>query len=942
MSLKLSGKIIFFLTLCSFFSSTYLANAESLMSTDGFDRYKFNSVDVWLNLQQKQSEAGSKIDVQANINNRNAYPIVEGSLFIKVYKKSTTYLDEGTNFFKKVPDKQIMNNGDDLVDQFMAVEGINLETNGNKAVNFSYSIPSSAEPGEYKLVTFFQSAEKFNLSGLSFSDDVLGNSASLKVTNNNFTGNVTLDRNKVELNSTPFNLIGFTKFFDAKNDIAVEVPVKNSTSDDQTATLTWELYYWDNLISANKISSQQEEIVLGAKEEKIVSYKIPASDQPVNYLLANLNWNGNHSIVAVRIGRSGVETVRNNFMGLTRFPLAAGTPVTVFATAHAVKQSDNFVEPIEYALGNKGLSDEGATTENLPKYSLTVFLKDKNDKLIKSFDYKGDIGGNITNYESSFTPEENINYVKLQTVLKNEKDDTIDSTEIVFDCDKINPAACLVKTGGEANNDKAVFSKNSLFKVVGLITLLLAVIILVGYKRTHYFSIFLSLITLFWGSMASVPTVSAQDLTFTLGESSLDGLSQQEKVLNGFLGDRAYKSGSGVVEGSYWWVTVKDATARVTYQGESSISEGTSSLHEGDVFYIEDKTKNDPNAIYWLTTGYSVDSPPGCWIEDGASIPPACYYSIYDVDWNINGATYNYKLNGAMTFSPPEINLVATGPVNCVPDGDLKWKCIVTGEGVIDLNLNYGSTSGKFLYEQKTNVDSYTGEFQSKLNCRTARYSNKTLPTKESDYKIAPPGCLVEQFGECSTVSYCNKNYGPFAWPCDEDDPSTLCQGTRKIKVGELEIEVPQDCHACDSNNNLILPPVVMHWNYLVGASESVTCGPADEQSYETLSSTSPNLCNSGDTVINFSGSGPWSWNCQNGVDVSSLCQADITSCNYTCGPNSCDAASCGSTLRRTCYKTNCGGGVAAQSNCNGGAGCPTDICSPCSSLPGHWKEIVP
>ena len=66
-------------------------------------------------------------------------------------------------------------------------------------------------------------------------------------------------------------------------------------------------------------------------------------------------------------------------------------------------------------------------------------------------------------------------------------------------------------------------------------------------------------------------------------------------------------------------------------------------------------------------------------------------------------------------------------------------------------------------------------------------------------------------------------------------------------------------------------------------------CGPDSGSTFSSLSSGSYNLCANGTTVVNFSGSGPWTWGCNglnNGTNDSS-CHADKSGPFIACNSNS-------------------------------------------------------
>jgi hypothetical protein len=131
-----------------------------------FDYYRFGSVQVHLTAPVSSAVSGSSITFSGEITNDNPYPIVDGSLYVRVFKSRGSTID---------------GNGPDVVAQFLVKSGIAIPANGSAPVSFSWKVPSYAESGDYSLATFFTTSRKFNLLGLSFTDDVVGNTVPFSV-----------------------------------------------------------------------------------------------------------------------------------------------------------------------------------------------------------------------------------------------------------------------------------------------------------------------------------------------------------------------------------------------------------------------------------------------------------------------------------------------------------------------------------------------------------------------------------------------------------------------------------------------------------------------------------------------------------------------------------------------------------------------------------------
>lgn len=86
-----------------------------------FDYYHFQSVQTNLTTQEFNFKPGETINFSGPITNQNDYPIVNGSLYVKIFRDRGTMKD---------------NNGSDVVDQFVAVDNISIPAKGETNVSF--------------------------------------------------------------------------------------------------------------------------------------------------------------------------------------------------------------------------------------------------------------------------------------------------------------------------------------------------------------------------------------------------------------------------------------------------------------------------------------------------------------------------------------------------------------------------------------------------------------------------------------------------------------------------------------------------------------------------------------------------------------------------------------------------------------------------------------
>jgi len=125
-----------------------------------FDYYRFGSVPVSLSGKLHEVMQGATMGLVGSIENQNNYELRDVDVILKVFKKSDTV---GKN-----------PNGPDVVDEIVPIQGLTLKAHETLPIRVTYSVPVTLEPGEYQVASFVTSENRFNLSGLSFTDDIIG------------------------------------------------------------------------------------------------------------------------------------------------------------------------------------------------------------------------------------------------------------------------------------------------------------------------------------------------------------------------------------------------------------------------------------------------------------------------------------------------------------------------------------------------------------------------------------------------------------------------------------------------------------------------------------------------------------------------------------------------------------------------------------------------
>lgn len=418
---------------------TFFVHAEDGL-TQCFDYYKFGSVQVDLIPQNKNALAGTNLIFSGTIKNTNPYPIVSGAVYVKVFRR-----DAQSN---------VQANGFELMDQFFAVRDVTIDGQKEVPTSFTWKIPAYAVGGEYMLATYFVTQDKYNLAGLSFTDDITGSLVPFRVTSEQ-TKAVAFDKTSVTVDGQQFLFAAFNPKVEKDKEIKIDFSLKNNHAIPKSTTVKYTLYSWDGLQNQNIIETKTETLSLKALENKKLSFTVKDNKHPVYYLVVESKTDDAKSVINVRFAREGVEKARLNFPALAQYPLVAGSSSTMFACFH------------NSGLGNQ--VDDG---------KVVLTLTDSLGRRLDSYTYTGAITGSMMAVKKSFTPQKDYQNVTLTAELF--VDDTlIETSRTYYECNKLSNEACIVAA------DQAISASTRIMTYVVIIVALLVLIVAIFAYHGH-------------------------------------------------------------------------------------------------------------------------------------------------------------------------------------------------------------------------------------------------------------------------------------------------------------------------------------------------------------------------------------------------------------------------------------------------------------------------
>lgn len=410
-----------------------------------FDDYRFGSVQVEFDSATHTTVSGATLTFAGRAVNENQYPVLDGAVYVKIFRKQTN------------PDLA-QQNGHYLVDQFFASEGLDLPAGGSRDVAFEWKVPAWAISGDYYVAAHFVSARKFNLLGLTFADDVIGNTVDFSVRGVQ-DKSVFLAKNNITLNGVTMRSAAFPLRFSKSEPVQAAATLVNETSRAQKVPVLWTLYRWDAVGEDHELATFREDVTVPANGSKRISYTAIDTQFPVYFLTVTAFDQDAKSILNMRFVREGVDRPRLNFPAVTGFPLRAGQETALFACLH-----------------NSG------TAASVGGNELELSLIAPDGTVIHSAKYAGEVSGAMMAFKDTFIPADTYDRFTLKAVLTRDGA-LVEEAALDYDCTDLG--GCVERsTVGEAGQAIRDLTGNRIFLLIAVVSI--ACLILLAYKLLRH------------------------------------------------------------------------------------------------------------------------------------------------------------------------------------------------------------------------------------------------------------------------------------------------------------------------------------------------------------------------------------------------------------------------------------------------------------------------
>ncbi len=661
-----------------------------------FDHYTFGSVSVNVSPSVQQATAGSDLVFGGTIKNDNKYPLVHGKVVVKIFK-----LTSGA--------KNI--NGSDVVDVIDAAKDVTLPADSSVPISFKWKVPAYIESGNYQAVSYFVTSDKFNLLGLTFTDDIKGNATNFTISGSNES--IRFNKDEVFVNDQEFFFAAYPPHIAKNVDATVRAQIVNNTSKNQSVPVKWKVYAWDAQAAGNFIGEYTENVSIAAGKTAEVKYTFGNKSHPVYYVVAEVGYMDTKSVIGVRFARDGIFTSRINFPSIAKYPLVKDKETEVFSCLHA-------------------MSD--ATMAN-GKMVLTV--KGPRGNVLHSYEYVGPVTSAMMGVKSSFVPKDNYNSFTVVAELY-QKDQLIDKAEINYDCKVLDPGNCKK-------------SMDLIWGIGALIILLLMILITAIMKRKKKMPV-VAAIFMFALGISAMGIAFAPNPANAATVQNRDEIEYNTTVANDTIGTSA---GPGKKK-------LNDVRISVKYHVEVSKENGQV-LSGGETVPVGTRLNfkfvpHRSDDVEWFGTGGIHDSPFGEWRAGAAAPGNTCDPKDFtNADAFISGfmppSLGTQYMFWPLVVAPPVKTLTNTQNLSSCTAVNASGvvTCEVTAEGPVAATFNYAPTFGEMYFRYKTHPGWYgTGKPLSEIQGLTCHAANNslyhlTVPAQSITYTLTASNNISNQ-----------------------------------------------------------------------------------------------------------------------------------------------------------------------------------------------------
>jgi hypothetical protein len=393
-----------------------------------FDYYKFGTEGITLTAGSEQSEYKpyDLVEVSGEIVNNNNYPIIGLTVRARVLRSHPNPVEQRALYT--------------TVDDFEVVENITLKAKESYTLQYAYNVLGNAPTGDYKIQYYVYNQDRFNLNGLSFTEDIVANMTEFRVEGG--AEHIYLDKTQITVGGKDNDTRGFITQQEKGNNIPIKLPVVNPSNEEKEVEISYKLYKWDEILESNFIEEQIQIVNIKGNSKVDLEYKVESTEYPVYYVVIEANTTGEQdsplikdkSMAHIRFSVEGNNRPRVNWVGLSKNPFEGGEVELITCVHNTVFETDK--GPVR----------------------MQSIAKDEKGRELSKIEYEGEMPSAINGIKNKLNTEKKFNTVTIETSIYNVSNELVDNIITNYNCNELSPELCVVETNNIINRSNILIA----------------------------------------------------------------------------------------------------------------------------------------------------------------------------------------------------------------------------------------------------------------------------------------------------------------------------------------------------------------------------------------------------------------------------------------------------------------------------------------------------
>lgn len=366
------------------------------------DYYMLGSLHIDLTQNYSTYNAGDPIVLTGSLKNTNAYPLIG--------------VDIKARLVKDIPEANVLRSEIIILEDINIAQNLTIEAGEEYPISYSHLLPLNAPSGDYQMYFYAVEQDRYNLSGLSFTNDITGSQIAFTV-NGAPSDHIYLDQTQITVGDQEHNVMGRMTQHTSGSAIPVSIPLYNPETTSKQMTVTYNLYSWDSSHSKNLITTQTEQVTVEPLSEKMLTYTLTQPSHPVYYLsieasptdkIKDSSVFRETTHAHIRFAIKDISSPRLVFSTVTTYPLMQGSESSIVTCFQGMHEGEE------------------------PYAKIETTLKDMNGKILAQSLYEGLVPSWGTAIKQTLSPRTDTFDFILSTTVYDDKGNLIDQVDKVY------------------------------------------------------------------------------------------------------------------------------------------------------------------------------------------------------------------------------------------------------------------------------------------------------------------------------------------------------------------------------------------------------------------------------------------------------------------------------------------------------------------------------